>query len=156
MTQTQPYPQRRSREDTRRLLKEFFKHHDGSWKSDAKYAFRSFFAPDLKPHAMPPKQVVDKAERLLANIEAAAAHIGCSLGGLWLAGVHFVPGNELVRGIHPEGFVLFESRGGFSPLVVGPQDLLLQGPQGPVVSGYTLATDLRPVFEKCISPASFF
>ncbi|MFH0885054.1 MAG: hypothetical protein V1861_05075, partial [Candidatus Micrarchaeota archaeon] len=70
--------------------------------------------------------------------------------------IHFIPGHELVRTVSPEGFLLIKANGGFSPIIVGHEEILLQCGEHPFVFRYTIETDFNPIFENAIISASFF
>jgi hypothetical protein len=141
---------------TRTLLSEFFKRGDGPWRNEAKLAFRAFHTEGGDRLYPPAKGSVEYSERLMAKLEAAAQHVRCELRGMWLAGVHFIPGMELVHMHHPEGFFLVDAKRGFSPVIVGRDQILLQCGEHPFVFGYTIQTDINPIFAHAIIPESFF
>ncbi|MFH0885117.1 MAG: hypothetical protein V1861_05400, partial [Candidatus Micrarchaeota archaeon] len=126
-------PQVRDRERTRALLTEFFKRQDGPWRSEAKLAFRSFHINGDERRFPPNMDSVRHSECLLAKLEGAARHVDFELRGLWMAGIHFIPGHELVHTKIPEGFVLFDGKGRFSPMIVGHEEILLQCGEYPLV-----------------------
>ncbi|MCI0504271.1 hypothetical protein L0Y65_06210 [Candidatus Micrarchaeota archaeon] len=147
---------RNGRSRIRARLSEHFKRWDGPWKGEALLAFRAFHRENGDRIFPPDPASVKYAQRLLSKIEEAAGHVNCRLGGFWRSGVHFIPGNEQIHSMLYEGFVLMDGKGGFSPVVVGPKEILLQRGEQPYAFSYDIHTDLRPHFESAIVPASFF
>jgi hypothetical protein len=144
------------REAARRVLTEHFKCKDSPWKNEAKWGFRDF-CPENEDMMQPAAaERIRFAESLFSKLEGAAAHVGCELRGLWRFGIHFIPGHELVRTLSPEGFLLIEANGGFSPIIVGHEEILLQCGEHPFVFRYTIKTDFNPIFENAVIAGSFF
>lgn len=141
---------------TRALLSEFIKRKDGPWRNEAKLAFRAFHTEGADRIYPPKKESVEYSERLISKLEGAAEQVNCELRGMWLAGAHFVPGYELVHMQCPEGFFLMDGKGGFSPIVVARDQMLLQCGEHPFVFRYDLHTDFNPVFAHAVIPESFF
>lgn len=137
-------------------MTEHFKGRNSSWRNDAKWGFRDY-CPVTEERAAPQvKECIEYSERLITKLEGAAEHVKCELRGLWRFGIHFIPGHELVRTVSPEGFLLIKANGGFSPIIVGHEEILLQCGEHPFVFRYTIETDFNPIFENAIISASFF
>lgn len=141
---------------TRALLSEFIKRAGGPWRNEAKLAFRAFHTEGADRIYPPNKESVEFSERLISKLEGAAQHVRCELRGMWLSGIHFVPGYEFVQLQSPEGFFLMDGKGGFSPVVVGREEIALQCGEHPFVFRYGLHTDINPFFAHAVIPESFF
>jgi hypothetical protein len=144
------------REVARRSLPEFFKRPDGSWRAEARAAFREFLPYLDGSRAAQAKLSERYAEALLSKLEDAAAHVGCSLEGIWKAGIHFIPGSALSHSMHAEGFLLRHVKGRYSPFIIEPGVVILQTGESAAAFRYDMGTDMRHIFEYALSPGSFF
>lgn len=143
------------REKARARMSEFFLRGDGPWREEALLSFRAFHTRGGDRVFPPAPASVKYAESLFRRLEEASAHVGCELRGFRKPGIYFIPGQEMVRTTTPVGFILV-SGNGFSPFVIGPDELLLQKGRAPAVYKYDIRTDLAPVFAGAITPESFF
>lgn len=137
------------------LLREYLKRSDSPWRNEARLGFQAFFM-EGRGFLPPASESLEYSKRLLEKLESAAEHVGCGLCGVWLAGIHLIPGQELIHTLTPEGFVLLKPGGSFSPFVVGHEEMAVQCGEHPFVFRYTIDTDLAPLFRGAIIPESFF
>lgn len=137
------------------LLREFLKRQDSPWRSEARLGSQAFFMEN-KGSLPSGSESAEYSKRLLEALESSARSVSCRLCGVWLAGIRLIPGQELIHTLTPEGFVLVRADGGFSPFVVGREEMVVQCGEHPFVFRYSLETDIVPLFKAAIIPESFF